>query len=1559
MSDPGTNPSSAHGPSPGVTSGASAAGGGSKVDAIWQQLKGAHVAPKAQGVNFNKLWHGFSSDSMQGTKRPAPKPAAQQPSAERSSRPLGVEVAQSQPPAPAAPPSQQAATTAKPDPATALQLVARCVAGLKDSSQGARRKALQDVHSQLLDNPALSESWLADRLEGDGLGKALLRRFDDPADSCREMAVSGLLRLLQAAPQAVLSLLPYTFPVLAERVRHSEEGSKVWADGENLTEPCEEVRLALARLLRCLVVLGGKSFGGYAGEAVEVLGALCDDPFHEVQEEACATLVAMNEALGIRLQPIAKQLVAAVLPLTTAKRHRVRIAALQALRPTMHQGAHEMILEMVAWRDPNVISVKAFYGDDLKVNFCGKLAADSHPAVRREFLSVLADWMTGLRERLDHEARLLPFVLSALNDESPEIQADAVALLERLGVQYEKDHEKDLKDTLTYLPEEAHGIGWQAPGAAGFVYGSVTAGEETVNGGRAVFVLPGPLRSRPRIGTRRLVQSNFGRIVGALSEEITSWMLEARRRAAALLRTQLVLVEEWSEQHLHLLLPALAKAITDPEVRLHIRDCCAIVGAFTDPELALQLLQPRLADEAADVGTRAAALEVLACVARGAGPRRALDAHLATALDLLGLESLLTSEDTRVRRALQEAVEQLVETCGPACGRHAARLLWICLHLRSPGRAVVAAVVPGAVGAAGGPAGASAADPAGALAEESLMRRLAEVCGCEGGVDELVEAHRVELLGQVAPGSSPNVLLAAGVLARLLLPYSAQSYLLRLPDELLGRVLPPTEVSSSPLPPSPAPAPAAACGATAAAMDVDEAARPDASVSGGGDGDVAMEDRQVSGGGASPSGRAGRRSTLQWHASSTTAALTHIGEDLAWLPRQPRCATLVLLCLEACLETAVGGGDGEGGGEGEGRQLLSVLSGALAACQELPAAALLAALRCTHIALRRGLLPRSLLVGQLGELVGRLGACVAVVSGASCRLQACYVTQMLLRSGPVATALREASAGAAGEGDGDEAGGAALGALQGLCAAASSRLYDAADEVRCAALGLVREVVGATAPGRDGDGTGEEGHVARLVREVTQLRDVPPGSAFFDEHLYFVEGILDMASLAVFYYCKDNLGLGPSSTGLFQTAGQIPWELTPLLGLMTDLVPLLGYRRKAYLLLVGLVGSACWGCLAALPCSALPAALLLVGSSACTAWTQVIADAVLVGLSQGKPQEVASFYQVLSWATYSTGAVLSAYTTGRLLDAAGPRPVFALAAGGLLLDAACAGLLTEERRTGLGRPWAEGKARGRRGRGERRTVAVAAAAVEADWQQRWGGILLPALFIFCWQSCPSPTAAMFYFQVYTLHFSAAFQEIVYLAGSFAGVAGVLAYQALLVHYPLRSMLLWCALVGWALSATQLLLVTRTNLALGISDKVFVLGDYAVLRAIAEVMMTPLLALSARLCPPGVEATLFACLYSLLNLSGALSGTLGALLTRACGVSRDGAAPGALTLLVALCNCTMLLPLPLLFCMSGAPPTAASTVLAAPDGKGAAADEEAPPAGRGGSEAKLLEAEWGE
>lgn len=51
----------------------------------------------------------------------------------------------------------------------------------------------------------------------------------------------------------------------------------------------------------------------------------------------CVILYAPSATLGLRLGATSKELVAALLPLTTHKRYRVRIAAVEAIRDVMHQ----------------------------------------------------------------------------------------------------------------------------------------------------------------------------------------------------------------------------------------------------------------------------------------------------------------------------------------------------------------------------------------------------------------------------------------------------------------------------------------------------------------------------------------------------------------------------------------------------------------------------------------------------------------------------------------------------------------------------------------------------------------------------------------------------------------------------------------------------------------------------------------------------------------------------------------------------------------------------------------------------------------------------------------------------------------------------------------------------------------------------------------------------------------------------------------------------------------------------------------------------------------------
>lgn len=93
---------------------------------------------------------------------------------------------------------------------------------------------------------------------------------------------------------------------------------------------------------------------------------------------------------------------------------------------------------------------------------------------------------------------------------------------------------------------------------------------------------------------------------------------------------------------------------------------------------------------------------------------------------------------------------------------------------------------------------------------------------------------------------------------------------------------------------------------------------------------------------------------------------------------------------------------------------------------------------------------------------------------------------------------------------------------------------------------------------------------------------------------------------------------------------------------------------------------------------------------------------------------------------------------------------------------------------------------------------------------------------------------MFYYYTNELHFQPEFLGRVRLVGAISTLIGVATYNGLLKSVPLKRMLLWAMLLGMALGATTLLLISGTNRALGISDQLFVLSDSVVLTVLGQV-----------------------------------------------------------------------------------------------------------------------------
>ncbi|KAK3026262.1 hypothetical protein RJ639_040474 [Escallonia herrerae] len=95
----------------------------------------------------------------------------------------------------------------------------------------------------------------------------------------------------------------------------------------------------------------------------------------------------------------------------------------------------------------------------------------------------------------------------------------------------------------------------------------------------------------------------------------------------------------------------------------------------------------------------------------------------------------------------------------------------------------------------------------------------------------------------------------------------------------------------------------------------------------------------------------------------------------------------------------------------------------------------------------------------------------------------------------------------------------------------------------------------------------------------------------------------------------------------------------------------------------------------------------------------------------------------------------------------------------------------------------------------------------------------------------------------------------------------------LKDHPFRDLLFWTQLLLDLSGMLDLVLVLRLNLKLGIPDSFFVVIDESISRMTGQLKWMPLLVLSSRLCPPGIEGTFFALLMSIDN-AGLLSSSWG-------------------------------------------------------------------------------------
>ncbi|XP_059642786.1 probable folate-biopterin transporter 2 [Cornus florida] len=354
-----------------------------------------------------------------------------------------------------------------------------------------------------------------------------------------------------------------------------------------------------------------------------------------------------------------------------------------------------------------------------------------------------------------------------------------------------------------------------------------------------------------------------------------------------------------------------------------------------------------------------------------------------------------------------------------------------------------------------------------------------------------------------------------------------------------------------------------------------------------------------------------------------------------------------------------------------------------------------------------------------------------------------------------------------------------------------------------------------------------------------------------------------MIRVAMEYYMKDVQKVQPSEAQVYSGIINIPWIIKPIWGLLTDVVPVFGHRRRPYFILAGVLGVISMLFISMHEKLHIVLALLsLTAGSAGVAIADVTIDAC-VAQNSGTHPSLAADMQSLCALSSSIGALVGFFLSGIFVHLIGPKGVFGLLIipFGLVL---LVGTVLKEPHTP--------------NYGYKQVNQKFLDAAKAMWTTlKCPNVWRPCVYMYSSIALSlNIYEGMFYWYTDSKAGPSFAQETVgYILsiGSVGSLLGAILYQYGLKDHPFRDLLFWTQLLFGISGMLDLMLVLRLNLKFGIPDYFFVVIDESVYQMIGRLKWMPLLVLSAKLCPPGIEGTFFALLMSIDNF-GLLSSSWG-------------------------------------------------------------------------------------
>ena len=353
--------------------------------------------------------------------------------------------------------------------------------------------------------------------------------------------------------------------------------------------------------------------------------------------------------------------------------------------------------------------------------------------------------------------------------------------------------------------------------------------------------------------------------------------------------------------------------------------------------------------------------------------------------------------------------------------------------------------------------------------------------------------------------------------------------------------------------------------------------------------------------------------------------------------------------------------------------------------------------------------------------------------------------------------------------------------------------------------------------------------------------------------VYVVEGIGQTGGLIaqpLNYYLKQTFGWTPVQVTAYLTILNLPWIIKPVYGIVSDFLPLFGYRRKAYLVIANAAATAAYFWVTQITAPGqLVFALLLTAYA--MAISSTLCGAILV--ENGQRLSASDAFVNQQWLWFNIAALASGFISGQLVERLSPATALHAAAA-IIAVAPLAVVFTT---------WlliSEPKSRIDLTEMKKTfTNLLAAFSLRELW--------FVAAFLFLYYLSPGLGTPLYYHMTDNLKFS---QEYIGILGSISSggwIIGALLYRRFLKGITARTLLNLSIFLGTLTTAAFLLLWNEATAAF--------INFFSGFAGMIAFLAT--LTLAADYCPQRAEGFAFAALMSITNLSAALSDNIGSFL----------------------------------------------------------------------------------